>query len=79
MIKPCPHCGVADEVYVNIRAFGWAQEYFGLDGMSESMQIDQVQYTNSDTLRCASCQKVRRDLEIVLDSNSTRVQQRQSP
>lgn len=64
-IGPCPHCGTADDVYINIRAYGWAVEYFTTDGVYESLSIDNVKYTDSATIRCASCQRVRCDLELV--------------
>jgi len=67
-LSPCPHCGKVDEVFINIRAYGWATEYFSTDGAYESLDIDNVLYTNATTIRCASCQRVRRDLELVSDN-----------
>lgn len=63
-IGPCPHCGRTDDVYINIRAYGWAIEYFTIDGEYESLDIDTVRYTNATTIRCASCHHERRDLEL---------------
>jgi len=73
-LGPCPHCGKEDDVYLNLRAFGWAQEYYGQDGWYNEMTIDQVQYANSDVVRCASCTAVRRDLVVVLVGDRTVIQ-----
>lgn len=63
-IGPCPHCGKEDHVYTNNRAYGWAERSYDLDGNYAEASIDQVQLAPSHTIRCASCQKVRRDLMI---------------
>jgi hypothetical protein len=75
-LGPCPNCGVADDVYLNIRAFGWAQEYYGQDGQYNEMDTDQVRYNNSDVVRCASCAAVRRDLIVIRDGMKTTIRQR---
>lgn len=74
-LDPCPHCGVLDEVYVHARAYGWATQYYGVDGYQTQFDIDQVLYTDAKIIRCCSCQKVRRDLEVIADG----VRQRGSP
>lgn len=65
-LPPCPHCGATkDGVYRNRHAFGWAQGFFGSDGQFLEMCIDRVGFADTQTLRCAKCDKVRRDVELV--------------
>jgi hypothetical protein len=77
-LGPCPRCGVPDDVFLNLRAFGWAQEYYGQDGHYNELSIDQVQYSNSDIVRCGSCAQVRRDLVVVLDGDRAVIQRKRA-
>ena len=63
-LPPCPHCGRKAGVYRNIRAYGWAQDYFRLDGTIEATDVDGVKFSSSKTLRCDVCLRVRRDLVL---------------
>lgn len=63
-IPNCPHCKKADFLYRNVRMFGWTQEYFDLDGKVEELMIDNLRTTNSKTLRCCSCDEIRRDVVL---------------
>jgi len=65
MLPACPHCDRVAPVWRNVRAYGWAEEHFGPDGRSESMYVDEVRYSDSQTLRCDNCNEIRRDLMVV--------------
>lgn len=62
MLGPCPHCGKEDHVYTSNRAYGWAERSYDLDGYHTETSMERVALAPSKTIRCASCQKVRRDL-----------------
>ena len=49
-------------VYIKVRAFGWAEQYYDEDGRIGDMNIDDVRYVDSRTIRCAGCQEARADL-----------------
>lgn len=64
MIGPCPHCGKEDYVYTNNRAYGWGERTYDTDGEYHETSIENVILAPSATVRCASCQEVRRDLVV---------------
>jgi len=79
MILPkCPHCGSEnDGVYVNNRWHGWAQTYYDSSGELLETNIDNLRSTDSKTVRCSSCYKVRRD--VVIDVNRILVAHSRNP
>lgn len=64
MLGPCPHCGKEDYVYTNNRAYGWGERTYDTDGEYYEASIENVILAPSATVRCASCQAVRRDLVV---------------
>ncbi len=62
-VPECPHCGSWDAVVSNERAYGWAERQFFQEG--SELLIDGVHYSNTKTLRCGKCYKIRRDIERV--------------
>jgi hypothetical protein len=62
-IPPCPCCGDTVQLpYRNVRAMGWCQEYFNLDGTQAEMETSNLNFTNPKKLYCGNCNKVRKDL-----------------
>lgn len=78
LLSPCPHCGKRDMVYIKTRAYGWAEQYYAEDGISADMNIDDVEFKDSRTIRCASCSAARSDLAFA-DELHTRIIQRNDP
>lgn len=66
LIPACPNCGV-DGAYVfrNRRAYGWAKETWSPSGEQDNLELDAVNYTDSETLRCEECLEVRPDIEMI--------------
>lgn len=62
LIEKCPHCGLANGIYRNVRAFGWCQEYFDLDGNNLEMGTDTLHFTNSKLFRFEDCNKIIRTI-----------------
>ena len=66
LIPACPNCGV-DGAYVfrSRRAYGWAKETWTPAGKFDGFCDDTIDYTDTETLRCEECEKVRPDIKIV--------------
>jgi hypothetical protein len=62
MISLCPHCHKGDFTYLNLRLYGWAQEYYDMNGLYCELDLQGMHSSSSKTVRCANCGKVRRDL-----------------
>jgi len=60
-IPNCPHCGSNSGVYANIRAAGWCEEQWSADSGHEVL-LDGLKLSQSATLRCPDCKKIRRDV-----------------
>jgi len=74
-IPPCPHCGVIDSVYRNVRASGYTKEYFDtLEYSGEMPNTDTLRFTHPKRLRCCRCHKVRRDVKIEDDNYLLRIE-----
>lgn len=71
-IPACPNCGKLDMVYIKTRAYGWAEQYYATDGFAADMNIDDVCFKDSRTIRCASCSKARTDLAFDVDGRIIR-------
>ena len=69
-IGTCPHCGQVEHVFLNLRAYGYAKQFYTLDGAAQDLDVDRVGYKESWTLRCATCKKVRTDLRLSEDQRS---------
>jgi len=62
----CPHCGLTDSVYRNVRVSGRIKELFDeLEYGGEMPNSDAIFYSHPKTLRCLTCKKIRRDVMIV--------------
>ena len=64
LIANCPHCGSDGGVIRNVRMYGWAEQYWDRSGEYIEMSIDRTNHTNSKTLRCPDCYKIRRDVRL---------------
>ena len=59
---PCPNCGNTT-LKLAVRAFGWAYEYAFGDNDVE-LNIDNVVFKRTKTVRCADCNVIRLDAEF---------------
>jgi hypothetical protein len=64
VIPPCPNCGT-HETFVNCQARGPAKYHYSADGEFLEVYYDKFYFELSKTVRCADCNKIRRDLELV--------------
>ena len=78
-IAPCPHCGVSDMVFANVRACGWCSKLYNLAGEAVETDTDGLWFTDTKTLRCAGCGKVRRDVERIPGGRGIRMKARAVP
>lgn len=62
MIELCPYCGKSRYVYINCRTYGWTQQHFTQHGYPCHEDASDVRLKPGKTIRCYSCQKIRRDL-----------------
>jgi hypothetical protein len=76
MIPPCPHCGKTDFVIIKGQWHGTGEYIYDLNGDYLEAESEKLYFEpNSDAIRCASCNKIRRDLKkedgkiIVIDNN----------
>lgn len=60
----CPHCNFEDGVYINAQWRGPAVLYFGSDGQHMQTNNEGMYTVGGTTIRCSSCEKIRRDLWI---------------
>ena len=60
----CPHCQSSNSVFVNVRAYGWCEEYYDQYGTAVEMGTDKLCFSTSQTVRCDNCLKIRRDLML---------------
>ena len=68
VFPPCPHCGKDDDFIVNRRAFGWYRSLYSCeDGQHYLTDNDRVGMSDSKTIRCGACNKVRRDVKFAGD------------
>lgn len=68
MIPACPKCKTNDDVFINIRAYGWVKEFFDKDtGLHSEIDIDNLMYSNSNTIRCCFCKEIRYDLILWME------------
>ena len=66
-ITPCKHCGARDTVR-NGYASGSVVEFFNISGGFEEASTDMVNWKMSNVIRCAECNKIRRELVCVVAS-----------
>ena len=59
MIPVCPYCKRTNEVYRNVRAYGWCEEHFDGNGNQTSIETNGLQFTDGKTFRCVNCGKIR--------------------
>lgn len=74
-LKPCPHCNKTNEVYRNVRAYGWCEEHFDDFGDQASIQTDGLMFTNGRTFRCMFCSKIRIDVIETKDGLTNNINQ----
>ena len=64
-IPICPHCGDNDSgFWTKSQMHGPAETYYGQSGEYEEMSTDKMYTTESGTVRCGKCLKIRRDLTV---------------
>ena len=61
MISPCSYCG-SRATYVCAQVRGTAQHHFDEDGQFIETAYDRLVFHPSRTVRCADCEKIRRNL-----------------
>ena len=57
VLDKCPHCDGKHGVYRNIRAFGWCEEHFDVDGNAVEIITDNLQFTKPQRFYCMGCGK----------------------
>lgn len=61
-LPSCPHCGKFEGVYINGQWHGSGAYYYNENGEIEETSSDGLYMVLSKTIRCAGCEKIRRDL-----------------
>lgn len=64
-LPPCPHCGSREGFMVRGQMRGPVIHYYDDSGWYTEMYTDQTYTIGSETIRCISCTKIRRDVEFV--------------
>lgn len=62
-ISPCSYCG-SRTTYVCAQARGPAEHHFDKEGQFIETEHGQLNFHPSQTVRCADCGKIRRDLHM---------------
>ena len=72
----CPHCRIETPVHLNLRTYGWCVDFYDDEGKFYESNLDGVRTVNSDTIRCPTCNTIRRDLKVVHDrrGHETRIE-----
>jgi uncharacterized Zn finger protein len=65
MIPNCPHCGKEDFVIIKGQWRGPGEYIYDLEGEYLEAESEKLYFEPSDTVRCGSCGKIRRDLRLV--------------
>lgn len=76
MIKACPHCHLESQgFFINGIMRGSVQSFYDEDGDYEELNLDRAYWEQeSNSVRCANCGKIRRDVEII---NRTKIAEKQ--
>ena len=63
-MKPCPHCKQHDQGFViKGQMIGSVEKFYDGSGNYEELNLDRAYWkTESKTVRCANCNKIRRDV-----------------
>jgi len=63
-ITECPFCG-EQMTMTHAQAAGTVEIYYEADGIVAYVNQEKLRFNASDTVRCATCHRIRRDVEIV--------------
>jgi len=66
-MKPCPHCKKEDQGFViKGQMIGSVESFYDENGFYSELNMDRAYWKhNSSTVRCANCNKIRRDVYLL--------------